>query len=134
MKRDVIKKFSASNSYLSGSLAPKFLAPSHIAHTGLASAKLVKFRNRIFSIFQKLMILIPIPEKIDFCTVLESIPKSGIYHGNDSDSSKKRNHNTSSIAYVVGRLRLRSERLSPLSLNLSLNSRRDLFRSAAASA
>ena len=49
-------------------------------------------RNRIFIIFQKLLIPIPIPTKINFLTVLESIPKSDIY---DSDSSKKRNHNTS---------------------------------------
>ena len=39
-----------------------------------------RFRNRIFSIFQKLMIPIPItiPGTIIFPTVLESIPKSDI--------------------------------------------------------
>ena len=43
-------------------------------------------------------IQIQIPAKINFCTVLESIPKSDIYHGydSDSDSSKKLNHNSSS--------------------------------------
>ena len=45
-----------------------------------------RFRNRIFIIY-------PIPAKIDFCTVLESIPKSDIFHFYDSDSSKKRKHN-----------------------------------------
>ena len=39
-----------------------------------------QFRNRIFILFQKLMIPtpIPIPAKIDFCSVLESIPGTGI--------------------------------------------------------
>ena len=39
-----------------------------------------RFRNRILSIFQNFMIPIPIPipAKIDFCTVLELIPKSNI--------------------------------------------------------
>ena len=50
--------------------------------------------NRIFIIFQKFFI--PIPAKINFLTVLELIPKSDIYDS-DSDSSKKRNHNTSSV-------------------------------------
>ena len=56
-----------------------------------------RIRTRIFIIFQKFLILIPIPipAKIDFLIVLESIPKSDIYDS-DSDSSKKRNHNTSS--------------------------------------
>ena len=56
-----------------------------------------------FIIFLKLMIpiQIQIPAKIDILLnwnvfrVLELIPKSDIYPGYDSDSSKKRNSNTS---------------------------------------
>ena len=48
-----------------------------------------------FHYFSEFFILIPILAKIDFLTVLESIPKSDIYDS-DPDSSKKRNRNTSS--------------------------------------
>ena len=53
------------------------------------------------------MIPIPIPmKKIDVHSVPELIPKSDIYHGYDSDSSKKRNHTISSLLFygIVWRL------------------------------
>ena len=77
-------------------------------------------RNWIFIIFQRLLIPIPIQAKINFFTVLESIPgteidsKSDIY---DSDSSKKRTYNTSTccpkVAISLDRSDCRFTYLSP---------------------